>query len=873
MSSTTTKLGLIKPADSEYPDIKDAVNDNMDILDSEVWMRGKSFNGETVGTDGGFHVNYIPYSGNFETSAGQKSEEDYIIRTTGGEASLEDGDAWLLMLRGRMRHDNFTPQSITMTVIPMERTPDPAITASLNEETFEAYVGQAGTYTLTYTTEWSANPSDYGLTISNTPIAGDTIVIVWDGENDAEVTVNAETRPTPEAITATIDEDVFVTYVTQTGTTTLTYSTAWSADPANYGITVTGTPIAGDVITVVYVKEIRGTIVQSNPQTFVSTGWNLYNHALGYARVIKYSSESGYGFKISGTYTALEFSTTTTGTRTTITPVSGYFTIPSDGYVFVTGGNSTNTQIWMTWSDWTSTANGGVFQAYSQDVVDLTTFMASNFPYGLMAVGNVYDEINLNIGIATSNVARMAYNATNLANAEESGMQYEYDENYIYIERAVPVNYTVSVDGGFAAYDHGMEYFTGTDQEVYAETMYGSNLKNKLERDVVTISQQTLTDAQKTQVRDNTGTSATIILLNADTVDVVYNKLNSLKDLSTATIYINGTIVTNLFNGVLSGGTTGTVAKISSSNYRFNVMVGGSKSVQINQTNMSASSWGTSEITQTGNVAYALAFNQFTNIPDNADLNSYTTPGSYICTTSTHAATMTNSPVTGSGFVLHVETIGGGTGGNIVQTVKAYDNSVMKEYTRTYTPTTWSSWHSIYDSKLEYNNTAVSNMNTTPFLQKTYVGKWTGANTTNAPISNNSGTFISYASSNNYQTQLALDNAGSAYIRGQVNGTWRNWSNLATYANITLTGASSYTLNVPNNSRNFVIITGATNARCWAGFVVCSDAGAVTYGEIYKASSSVFSNITTATNKITFSLSGTYTLYVWDYNNGLPMTI
>lgn len=505
MSSTTTKLGLIKPADNEYPDIKDAVNDNMDKLDSEVWSRGKTFNGETVGADGGFHVNYIPYAGNLETSSSQKSDDDYIIRTTGGEASLEDGDAWLLILRGRMRHDNYTPQSIDMTVVPMERTPDPDITATLNEATFEAYVGEAGTYTLTYTTEWSANPSDYGLSISNTPIAGDTIIITWDGENDAEVTINAATRPTPESITATIDEEVFVTYVTQSGTTTLTYSTAWSADPTNYGITVTGTPVAGDVITVVYVKEVRGTIVQSNPETFVSTGWNLYNHALGYARLIKYSSESGYGFKISGTYTALEFSTTTTGSRTTITPVSGYFTIPSDGYLFVTGGNATDTQIWMTWSDWTSTANGGTFEAYTQDVIDMSTFMASTFPYGLMAVGDAYDEINLNVGVATSNVTRMAYNATNLANAEASGLQYEYDENYIYIERTSPVTYLVEIDGAFKAYDHGMEYFTGSEQAVYAQTLYGANLKNKLERDVVTISQQTLTSAQKNQVCNNLG--------------------------------------------------------------------------------------------------------------------------------------------------------------------------------------------------------------------------------------------------------------------------------------------------------------------------------------------------------------------------------
>lgn len=508
--TSTTHLGLIKQDPATLPDyVKD--DSNLELLDAEIWARGKKFNGESVESDGEFHIRKIPYAENFDTSASQKSDESFIIRTTGGEASIpQEGDAWLTLIKGTRRHDGYVAQSITMTVTPMERTADPAITATLDEETFEAYVGVAGTYTISYTTEWSASPTLYGLTVSNTPIDGDSITMVWDGENDASVTVNAAPRPTPESISATMDEATFVAYVGSSGTTTLTYSTSWSADPALYGITVTGTPIAGDVITVVYVKEVRGTIVQSNPATFVSTGWNLYNHTAGYARVIKYSTQ--YGFKIAGTYTSLEFSSSTTGSRTTITPVSGYFTIPSDGYVFVSGGNNTNTVIWMTWSDWGSGYNWtgsaqGEFEAYEEHTIDISSFMSTNFPYGLMQVGSIQDEINMNIGIATSNVTRMAYNSTNLANAKASGRAYEYDENYIYIERETPVTYSITVDGDYTAFDHGMEWYTGTDQGVYSECIYGANLKNKLERDVVTISQQTLTTAQQNQICENLGLS------------------------------------------------------------------------------------------------------------------------------------------------------------------------------------------------------------------------------------------------------------------------------------------------------------------------------------------------------------------------------
>ena len=65
--------------------------------------------------------------------------------------------------------------------------------------------------------------------------------------------------------------------------------------------------------------------------------------------------------------------------------------------------------------------------------------------------------------------------------------------------------YDISLENDYTANDHGEEYFTGTDVAPTAVLMYGVNLRNKLERDVLTISQQTLTDAQKAQVKQNIG--------------------------------------------------------------------------------------------------------------------------------------------------------------------------------------------------------------------------------------------------------------------------------------------------------------------------------------------------------------------------------
>ena len=398
--------------------------------------RLKSVNGILGDADGDVYLDQVPFADNLRSSQSQNVTGTFTARTAGGDASIEDGEAWLTGLRGNRIHNGYVPESLNLTVNMVERE---------------------------------------------------------QGE---------------DTISATIDRDTFVAYVSVSGTTVLSYTTSWSQNPSLYGVTVTGTPKNGDSITIVYVKEVRGTIVQATPATFIATGWNLYNDSLGYAKVIKYSDT--YGFRVEGTYTALAFSTTVDGTQTAITVVDGNFTIPASGYVFVTGGSSVDTEIYMTWSDWTESTDHPEFEAYTDTVIDLGSVMSANFPYGLLRAGDVRDEINLNAGLAISNVMRMDYNAENLADAEASGRTYEYDTNYIYLERATAITASIELDGGYTASDHGIEYFTGTTVPVYTAVLYGNNLKNKLERDVLTISAQTLTAGQQAQVKQNLGISTNI---------------------------------------------------------------------------------------------------------------------------------------------------------------------------------------------------------------------------------------------------------------------------------------------------------------------------------------------------------------------------
>ena len=96
------------------------------------------------------------------------------------------------------------------------------------------------------------------------------------------------TSTAEEPITAAVTTPAtFRTQAETGGTYTFTYTTdAWDTDPSTWGMTVTGTPEDGDVIIVVWVEEDLGTITPAEPTDFTATGWNLYKHSNGYARVL-----------------------------------------------------------------------------------------------------------------------------------------------------------------------------------------------------------------------------------------------------------------------------------------------------------------------------------------------------------------------------------------------------------------------------------------------------------------------------------------------------------------------------------------------------------------------------------------------------------
>lgn len=515
MSILTQFFNLIKPEKTDRYKVSD-FNANFDTIDTEMHRPPLTVNGIVPDPETrNIALQTVPLADNLSSDDAIFNQGEYLVRTSGGGSPITDGAASLSTIKGNTVKTGYIAEEIDMTVNAAPRVAPPAITASLDIETFETYVETSGTYTLTYTSSWSANPTLYGVTVTNTPISGDKIVIVWDGTNEPTMTVDAVERPVPAPITATLDRDTFVAYVANSGTITLSYTSGWSANPELYGITVQNTPVSGDSIVVVYVKENRGTITPVDITMFNATGWNLYQASNGYAMVVRYSDT--YGYKIGGSYSLVNFATTPTGTSTAIdVDANGYFNVPGTGYVIVTGGNST-TYIYPTWSDWTE-GYEGTFQNYTVNSIDLSTIMVS-FPAGLLSVGDVRDEINFNTQAATSRIQRLAYTAENLAAVIESGVLYDTDTNYIYAVRENPVVTAFSLDGEYTVSDHGLEFFTAsTTTAPITETIYGDNLKDKLRTDVLTISAQILNSAQKTQVRTNIGAAS------ADDVTALENK-------------------------------------------------------------------------------------------------------------------------------------------------------------------------------------------------------------------------------------------------------------------------------------------------------------------------------------------------------------
>lgn len=475
-------------------------------LDAQVSSKVASVNNTLPDSSGNVDITRVPLADNLYSPDNNESYEGYVYRTSGGSADLNSGEAQLSFIRGNTTVNGRIEESLEANVT-SSHTPEegeeydyPACQIDAVTWRNSSLGAASGTYTFSYNgAEWFYNSSAVSL---------DT-----------------------------------------------------------YGLNVTGDLYSGDQLSVVYVKANRGTLVTLKPTSFVSIGLNQFNKSNmvinnytinssgaivaqsgSYVCYCKapYSNSQGYiAYDSNSTITRMGYIGEVPAAGKTVqlsgqalgAQISTYNAIPETsadltvGYICVSCTNTAGLCIHPRWSGGEDTN----YAAYTASTITLPTKDSSNnnlpyTSYGLPSVGSVADEINFDLKEYIQRVGHYAYSAANLAIVQNLGVDYDYDLSHIFYVLSNPVRYTLArtVTGTYTVHDYGTEHFevsagTGTlalaatdGNIINSDHLYGQNLRDKLRRDVLTISAQTLSAAEKTQVLTNIGaaSAASVTQLN-----------------------------------------------------------------------------------------------------------------------------------------------------------------------------------------------------------------------------------------------------------------------------------------------------------------------------------------------------------------------
>ena len=498
----------------------------------------RSVNSYTPDANGNVTITNVATADNLASPDGQTIYDTFIYRTSGGRASISNGEAQLIYIDGNVDIVGRVQESLTIDV-------ENNIQATCDITTWRNQIDETGLYNFTYTRPSSAqetsswNPgigtwrynnsivslSTFGIECFN--IIAPSVVISTTGANIRNLQI------VPNTWMSAFGTD---------GTYVFTYNEeSWTFEEesislVSLGISMSGTVEEGDeiivnyqsgtpnsILTVSYVAPERGTILVSKPTTFESTGFNQFDKSSMYIQ--NASIVNGAIASNSGTYIAychakggvdngyvaysanayirnigwcanlptIGESVVTTGGSSSGTLASIPFN--EDGYVVVVVTNISDLCIHPKWSGTDDTK----YEDYvAPDVITLpTTSIDSQVlplnSYGMPAVGNISDRLNLDAGFYIQNIGRYAYSASNLETVQALGVDYDYDDTNIFYVLNNPVIYSVDVDSIYNVNDFGTEEFLNTPVAVKAYMLYGQNLRDKLRTGVVEKTGDTMT--------------------------------------------------------------------------------------------------------------------------------------------------------------------------------------------------------------------------------------------------------------------------------------------------------------------------------------------------------------------------------------------
>ena len=492
----------------------------------------QSVNSEKPDANGNVSITHVATADNLVSPDGFTSYDTYIFRTSGGSLSLDSGPAQLLYIKGNTRFDGHVDESITYEVTDNENIITNDLIVNINAETWRnsSLGGASGIYSFYYsksTQRWQYNSSNVNLAtlgITVNTVAQSSVIVTVDGSIES----------------AQINLSTFETQINETGIYNFTYNTDhWEYNGnnvilSNYGISFIGTQSDGDIIIVdytaatpdrilniTYVKGVHGTIHNTKPISFQASGFNQFNKndENMYMSNMSINNSSGIitqtgnnyvcyckavggvtnGYAIYSSSGAIvragwcadlphESSQVTLSLNSTSS--LSHVVFEQTGYVVVEVTSMDDICIHPSWS--------GTHDEYSSNYVSPSSIILptqsqnTTLPlgsYGMPAVGDVADILNLSTGNYIKYIERVSYSQSKIQELDSEGINYIYDETYIYYVKSIPEVYTITVDPNYIVNDFGTEEFIFDSNDtnpvsVIAQTLYGQNLRDKLRLDV-----------------------------------------------------------------------------------------------------------------------------------------------------------------------------------------------------------------------------------------------------------------------------------------------------------------------------------------------------------------------------------------------------
>jgi len=483
-------------------------------VDLNAWVAGR------FGSEAGEYVfNYVGTRWTYTDRSGDKPVQSDIDLSTIGITTQNyamDGDS-LKAVYTITQADETTLRNVSVTASERQH-----FSVLFDGDVFKSLISDSGQYKFIYEAgEWNLYklynnswlfddnnpvvPLDYGITVNGTPIDNDTVLIKYTEKYDETLSIIQ-----PTAFRA-IGFNQFNKGSEQ-------FPNAQYIE--GYAIDASGNVVESEGSYVAWVHVVGG----------LANGYQIYNGTVSLDRVC-WTSEiptaSTAGMTVLEENTALSEDAVEGGAGNKL--IKDY-QFDEDGYLAISTTSIDGLCVHPRWSgtvNWRDSEGLNDYEDYEEYTIPVPLVAIDNsgdepvevtLPtgvYGIPSIGNVKDELNFGNLTYTQNISSIEYTPQNISDVVSMGVPYSYDSERILFALQSPRKYRLGEEYAdlFTVCDYGIEEFLGSNIpfDVECAVLYGQSLKDKLRTDVVTVSEQQLSDSEKAQIGYNVGTRYNLV--------------------------------------------------------------------------------------------------------------------------------------------------------------------------------------------------------------------------------------------------------------------------------------------------------------------------------------------------------------------------